>query len=131
LFLTKFNFIPDYNSPAITEQLFLAADKYQVDFLKNQCEDSLISKLAVDNVIHCLVLGHLYSAPKLQEAAVDCLVVNHHEVWKRQDWKELSKSYTDLFFTVCDRMVNTPKDVEQLQESEIKAKSNINKHQKM
>ncbi len=122
---------PDYDSPAITEQLFLAADKYQVDFLKNQCEDSLISKLTVENVIHCLVLGHLYSAPKLQEAAVDCLVINRHEVWKQQDWKELSKSYTDLFFTVCDRMVNTPNDVEQLQESEINARSNTNKRQKL
>ena len=122
---------PDYDSPVITEQLFVAADKYQVDFLKNQCEDSLISKLAVENVIHCLVLGHLYSAPKLQEAAEDCLVINCHEVLKCQDWKELSKSYTDLFFTVCNRMVNTLQDVKQLQESKIKARSNNNKRQKM
>jgi hypothetical protein len=87
--------------------------------------------LTVDNVIHRLVLGHLYSAPKLQEAAVDCLVINHHEVWKRQDWKELSKSYTDLFFTVCDRMVNNPKGVKQLKASEIEVRSNTNKRQKM
>ena len=103
---------PQLKKPDITEPLFLAADKYGVSQLKSECEVCLISNLTVENAIHHLVLAHLLSAPKLQEAAFECLVEHRHKVWKRTEWKELNKSYPDLFYEACDRMVNHSDDEE-------------------
>jgi BTB/POZ domain len=101
---------PKMKKPKITEPLFIAADKYQVVKLKSECEACLISNLTVENAIHHLALAHLLSAPKLKEAALDSLVEHRHKFWKRTEWKELNKSYPDLFYEACDRMVNDSYD---------------------
>jgi speckle-type POZ protein len=67
----------------MTEPLFMAADKYQVEGLKEACANILIRKLTLKNVVHFLIVGHLYSAPKLKEAALRCLKTHRGEVWFR------------------------------------------------
>ena len=39
------------DNPEMAEPLFLAADKYQIDALKTQCEDCWSSHLKIDNVV--------------------------------------------------------------------------------
>ena len=87
------------------EPLFLAADKYQIEALKDLCEQSLISKLNLESVIHCLVVAHLHSAPQLLEASLKFLVSRKTEIWRRPEWKELMKTYPDLFFLASHRTV--------------------------
>ena len=88
------------------QALFLAADKYQVDALKDICEQFLIHQLAIDNVLHLLVWAHLYGAGRLKEAAVTYIVKERYRVWKLTEWTEFSKSYADLFYLACNRMVH-------------------------
>ena len=96
---------PKLNEGEMTEPLFLAADKYQIEALKDLCEQSLIAKLNVQTVVHNLVVAHLYTAPQLLEASLKLLVTRKTEVWPRPEWKELMKTYPDLFFLASHRMV--------------------------
>ena len=87
------------------QALFLAADKYQVDALKDICEQFLIHQLAIDNVLHLLVWAHLYGAEKLKETAVKYIVEERSQVWKLKEWAELGRNYFDLFFLICNQIV--------------------------
>jgi len=96
---------PQLDEADMTEPLFLAADKYQIELLKEQCETSLIDKMDVSNAVRRLVLAYLHSAPNLMEASLKCLIKHKDEVWNRNEWKELMKSYQDLFYLAANRMV--------------------------
>ena len=52
--------VSEWQNADVMESLFVAADKYQLDALKNLCENCLIPKL--ENAIRFLVLAHLHSA---------------------------------------------------------------------
>jgi speckle-type POZ protein len=86
------------------QALFLAADKYQVDALKEICEEILIQRLELKNVIPLLVWAHLYGAEKLKETAVAHIVKRRKEVWKLKEWAELGRNYFDLFYLACNQM---------------------------
>ena len=96
---------PKLDEDAMTESLFLAAHKYQIESLKDLCEQSLISKLNLQMIVHYLVMAHLYTAPQLLEASLKFLEASKTEVWPRPEWKELMKTYPDLFFLALHRMV--------------------------
>ena len=89
----------------VAEEILFVADKYQIELLKEQCETSLIDKMDVSNAVRRLVLAYLHSAPNLMEAALKCLIKHKDEVWNRNEWKELMKSYQDLFYLAANRMV--------------------------
>jgi speckle-type POZ protein len=95
---------PKLNEDTMTEPLLLAADKYQIKGLMDLCEQSLIKKLNMQTVFHFLVLAHLHSAPQLLEASLKFLVSRKREVWIDPKWKELMKSYPNLFFSASHRM---------------------------
>ena len=96
---------PKLDEDGMTEPLFLAADKYQIEALKDLCEQSLIAKLNLETVVHFLVVAHLYTAPQLLEASLKFLASRKTEVWTRSEWKELMKTYPDLFFLASHRMI--------------------------
>jgi speckle-type POZ protein len=89
----------------MTEPLFLAANKYQIDGLKDLCEQSPISKLNLETVAHYLVLAHQHDAPQLLESSLNLLKEHKKEISDRAEWKELKNIYPDLFFLVKYRMV--------------------------
>lgn len=83
---------PNLEKPEMTKPLFLAADKYQIEALKIQCEECLSSSLKIGNVVGYLVLAHLHSAPKLFEASLKCIAENKSAMWNRTEWKDLMKT---------------------------------------
>jgi speckle-type POZ protein len=96
---------PKLDEDDMTEPLFLAADKYQIEALKNLCEQRLIKKLNVKTVVHHLVVAHLYTAPKLLESTMMLMEKHKNEVKACPEWKELNKNYPDLFFQAANRMI--------------------------
>lgn len=89
----------------MAEDLLVAADKYQVDWLKEECAAMLADKLHLDNVVRTLVLAHLHSCLDLYQSALDFMAKNALEVCSRADWKELMKSYPDVCFQATRLMV--------------------------
>ncbi|RUS27574.1 BTB/POZ protein, partial [Jimgerdemannia flammicorona] len=87
--------------PCTPEMLFMAADKYDVQGLKEAMEDSLIDGLTVDNVVSVL-FDHLHSFSRLREAALDFIRDHYEEIQKSGTLEELEwddtnyKTYAEL-----------------------------------
>ena len=92
--------------PDLIEQLFVAADKFNVEPLKKHCEESLRNNLNIDNVVRCLVLAHLHTEPNslLMEYSLQCIADNRVTIWNRPEIKELAINYLDLFYIASQRM---------------------------
>jgi uncharacterized protein (DUF2249 family) len=88
---------------SIPELLFLAADKYLLNGLKNACERTIISKLSLENVFYFLVIAHLHLAPNLLDASLEFLVVHKNEVQELAEWKELEEKYHNLYRMASER----------------------------
>ena len=50
---------PNIEEEEMTEPMFIAADKYQIEKLKNGCVSIMIKKLNVENAVRFLVLAYL------------------------------------------------------------------------
>ena len=60
----------------IALELLRAADKYELDHMKNICEDSLCSTVEVTNCVEYLVFGDMYQTLRLKRRALRMLVDN-------------------------------------------------------
>ena len=85
--------------------LLVAADKYQIETLKNECSLSLADNLAVNNATKILILANLHSCPRLFEVSLNFISRNAKAILPRPDWMELIKNYPELCFQVTKRMV--------------------------
>ena len=85
----------------ITMDLFVAADKYGVDALKEECSIILLSrKFDVDNVVSILILAHLHSVPYLFNASINFMVKNNRIVCSHPDYAILMETYPKVCFQV-------------------------------
>ena len=89
---------------AWTEDLFFAADKYDIKDLKEICEDELRMKLCVDNAIRFLILSDLHRATKLKKKSISVINQNAVEVMKKPAWKDLIKTHPDLIAELYSNM---------------------------
>ena len=89
----------------MTESLFVAADRFQIQGLKDLCAEQLIQQLDLNNAVRYLVLGHLHSVPQLLEASLQCLEKNKKKLWSRTDWENFAQSYPELFYQVTGRLM--------------------------
>jgi len=88
----------------MTESLFVAADRFQIQGLKFLCQQRMLSKLNKNNAIRYLVLAHLHSFPELVERCYHVIEYNRKEIWAQPEWKQLGHNYPDLFFEASTRM---------------------------
>ncbi|XP_046450192.1 speckle-type POZ protein B-like [Daphnia pulex] len=86
-------------------ELLVAADKYAVETLKEECALILSRKLKVENAAHYLVLAHLYNSPKLREASLDFISKNAKAICSRKDWMEITKNYPELSFQATQLII--------------------------
>ena len=76
-------------------ELLHAADKYQLEALKDICQDKIRSVLDEENAIEFLILGEMYQANKLKDAALMEVAYNMPEIAGTEDYKRL-RHYPDL-----------------------------------
>ena len=84
----------------LATELLAAADKYQLDLLRNVCEERLCSTLEVTNCVEYLVLGDMYYAFKLKEMALRLVVENVDSLTDRDVFKDLFTQKPDLAFEI-------------------------------
>ena len=82
------------NDSALTEtsdvvELLFAADKYQLDTLKDICQDKLRSILDAENAIEFLILGEKYQAAKLKDSAMMEIVHLMPKIADTEDYQKL------------------------------------------
>jgi len=63
------------NLPEVAEELMQAAEQYQLDKLKQQCCDSLIESLSLENVIvRYIIADHISNADVLFDKCMDMII---------------------------------------------------------
>jgi len=84
----------------IATDLLRAADQYQLDLLKNVCEDRLCSTVEVTNCVEYLVLGDMYQTLKLKRKAVETIAENVDSIMDSDVFKDLFKQNPRLAWEV-------------------------------
>ncbi|XP_057319525.1 speckle-type POZ protein-like isoform X2 [Microplitis mediator] len=77
---------------ADAERLLEAADKYQIQSLKDICQESLSKTLTVENSLKIMDKADLYDAQELLQFTNDFITSNIKEIIETQDFKNLEKS---------------------------------------
>ncbi|XP_055329549.1 speckle-type POZ protein-like isoform X2 [Paramacrobiotus metropolitanus] len=84
------------NLEKMADDLLAAADKYQLDRLKVQCEEALWNNLSVENVTDTLILADMHSAEQLKAAAIEFINGHNAEVLETNEWKSMTKTHPHL-----------------------------------
>jgi len=88
------------------EELFAAADLYQLEHLKELCEVKLCAGIDITNCINLLVLGELHHASTLKASALKFVSKNMLKI-NSSEWKQSLIAYPTLFAEVMEMMLNT------------------------
>ncbi|EFX85820.1 hypothetical protein DAPPUDRAFT_45560 [Daphnia pulex] len=88
----------------MTQLLFVAADKYNIDNLKTECTDVLLKCVNLDNAISLLIWSHFHSAAKLKEASLKFLAENSLEICSQPEWMDLIINYPELCLLTMQHM---------------------------
>ena len=86
------------------DSLLAAAEKYQIDSLKDECEEYLSCNVTTENITECLLLAHYHCAQKLLDTSLKHLADHKEEVWSRPEWKALGQEHSDVFFMATQWM---------------------------
>ena len=92
------------NIDAHPQELFAAADLYQLEKLKELCELKLCSRFDVSNCIDLLILGDLHNAKKLKVSALEFVSKNMHKM-KTCEWKQSLLAYPALVLEVMESVL--------------------------
>jgi len=92
----------------MAKELLVAADQYEVDKLKELCEEKLISAIAVENCMDLLVFGEMYQVSKLKAKALKFVAQNIGN-FDSNEWKETLMAYPSLMAEVMEMMMPKPK----------------------
>ncbi|XP_057367973.1 speckle-type POZ protein-like [Daphnia carinata] len=89
-------------------KLLVAADKYAVETLKEECAMYLANTLTVENALSYLVTSHLHNSPMLYQSALDFITKKENEkiICRREDWMQIIKNYPELCFQVTQLMMS-------------------------
>ncbi|GMS89137.1 hypothetical protein PENTCL1PPCAC_11312, partial [Pristionchus entomophagus] len=88
------------NLDSMAQVLIAAAEKYDLERLKVQCEQSLCHALTSENACCTLVLADLYSAEQLRLHAINFINMHATEVMASEGWNELIKQHPHLLAEV-------------------------------
>lgn len=97
-------------SEEMGRSLYAVADKYAIESLKQECVENMISQLNIDNAIDKLIWSHLNTVPTLFEASVKYIAERARNFFPRSEWKDLLKSYPDLFALICEKSICQPRE---------------------
>ncbi|KAL6953838.1 hypothetical protein U1Q18_046968, partial [Sarracenia purpurea var. burkii] len=93
------------NLEELADDLFEAADKYDLAELKAMCENVLSSNLSVDSAAKTLALADMHHANELKSEAMDYIVMNSSSVMCTEGWKAIvADSRSDLLNEVCQAL---------------------------
>eukprot|EP00128_Syssomonas_multiformis_P011362 Colp12_sorted_trinity150504_noHs@22492 len=105
------------SKPEATDGLALdllqVADMYQVDELKQRCEEVVRPSMTVTNCTHILIAASQFRADNLERNCIQFIVQNFHQVNEREEFRTMSAEHPTLLAAVhralAERLVSTQK----------------------
>jgi len=93
--------------------LFIAADKYQIESLKKLCEMKLVKSIGIENCFSLLIMGDTYS-PTIKKSALSFLVKNKERIELEDNLVE----YPSLMMELLKEFIGKKKNVSESDISE-------------
>jgi speckle-type POZ protein len=92
----------------LAEELLVAANKYDIQDLKQMCDKELRKKLTVDNAVDLLFLSELHQANDLRDGAMHFINKNAEAVMEKPSWIRLPVTYiTELYSKLVESVKNS------------------------
>ncbi|CAF0759701.1 unnamed protein product [Rotaria sordida] len=85
-----------HNLDTLADALLPAADKYCLERLKVQCEDTLCTTIDRDNVADTLILADLHSAMQLRQQAIDFINAHPQDVLETPGFQTMIRTHPHL-----------------------------------
>jgi len=85
--------------------LFIAADKYQIESLKKLCETKLVMSIGIENCFSLLIMGDTYS-PAIKKSALSFLIKNKNRIELEDNLVE----YPSLMMELLKEFIGKNKD---------------------
>jgi len=85
--------------------LLVAADQYQLNLLKNKCEEKMCSTLDVNNSVEMLVLADLHRTFKLRKMSLMLVADNMKTIVNTDVYKEFNARHPDLALEITKALV--------------------------
>jgi speckle-type POZ protein len=89
----------------LTEDLFMAAIKYDIQDLIQICAKEMVKKLTADNAVRLLIVSDLHQAEDLKEAAMNFITKNGPFVMRRHSWTAFSKTHPNLISEIYFKLL--------------------------
>lgn len=77
-------------------RLLVAAQKYDLNELKQLCEARLSEKITISNALDLVLLADLHNASTLREQALAFIVTNGEEIVRKPGWRKVLKAHPDV-----------------------------------
>lgn len=87
-------------------KLLLAADKYDLPGLGNECGSFLIKNVAFETFADVLVAADALRLPQLKEVTIDFVINNRKKIFTSESWKNLKNSNMNLAMEVMEKFVS-------------------------
>lgn len=87
------------------QALFVAANKYEIWDLKEECFDFLMSSFQVENAINLMAWAHVHSVDEMKEAVLAFAAQHGKEICQLEEWLHLTKNYPELSVLATRRMM--------------------------
>jgi len=91
----------------INLKLLVAADKYNVEDLKDLCESRLLVELDLSCLMETLIIADRHSCKQLKEKAMQFLVENRSHFLEIPDWKKQLTSCPTLLAEILEAVIST------------------------
>jgi len=88
--------------------LLVAADKYNVQDLKELCEMYLNVDITLENAIPMLIIADRHSSNKLKENVKNFIVANSTELMQIPNWKKDLESHPHLMSDILEGVISSP-----------------------
>jgi len=82
--------------------LLTAAEKYDLEELKNMCVTNLCNSIRNDNVLDMLVLVETYDLPELRKSALEFAAVHKKEVVNQGNWRAKLENYPGIIADIYE-----------------------------
>ena len=88
----------------LAEELLVAANKYDIQDLKQICAKELGMQLTVDNAVRLLMLSDLHQSEDLKNSAMRFINKNAPAVMRKPSWPAFSKSHPILILQLYSKL---------------------------
>ena len=92
--------------------LFVAADKYDISDLKDECVFFLQLCIRIDNAIKLMVWAQLHSAQELIESTLEFTANHAKKICEMEDWENLTAKFPVLCVLATRRIVENVPDAD-------------------